>query len=81
MYGYNNSFSSFTTLYLPTQKKSANFLSKSWRTILLKFYLDYQMLTRFSGATYIGDSGVILNASYQAAMCGRAPFTRYLPNE
>ena len=43
--------------------------------------MNYQMLTRFSGAKYIGDSGVTFQASYQAPICGSAPFTRHMPSE
>ena len=41
----------------------------------------YQILTLFSGFTYILFSGLTLKASYQAAICGKAPFTRHSPSE
>ena len=42
---------------------------------------NHQMETLSSGATYIGLSSVTFHASYQALICGSAPFTRHLPNE
>ena len=41
----------------------------------------YQIEARFSGAMYIGSVSVMPNASYQALMCGKAPFTRQRPSE
>lgn len=41
----------------------------------------YQILTLFSGLTYIVLSFPTLNASYQAAICGNAPFTLHSPIE
>ena len=41
----------------------------------------YQMDTRSSFGRNIGSFSVTLNASYQASICGRAPFTRHSPSE
>ena len=43
--------------------------------------LSYQIETRFSTGTNIGSPALIPKALYHAAICGRAPFTRHLPNE
>lgn len=47
------------------------------RVILLVYQID----TRFSTGKNIGSFSVTLNASYQAPICGNAPFTRHSPNE
>lgn len=76
----------------PTKKEPYHIPFQKYGRALLNYFIlieymkytlhyNYQILTRFSGATYNGDSGVMPNASYQAAMCGRAPFTRHLPKE
>ena len=54
---------------------------KGHDVIMYVFAEHHQMLTRFSGAIYIGDSGVTFHASYHASICGRAPFTRQRPSE
>lgn len=41
----------------------------------------YQMETRFSCGRNIGSPSFTLKASYQAPICGNAPFTRHSPKE
>jgi len=49
--------------------------------IVFRLSACYQMVTRFSFGTNNGSLSVMPNASYQASMCGNAPFTRQRPSE